>query len=127
MPGGGTAYINACKALANTQWSENEQDGAECLRKALQRPTEQIAENAGYSGPTVVSKLNAMKSGYGFNALNGQYEDMIERGVVDSSSVTMTALRAATSIAVSLLTTDVAIHYAPSVWWPSAPKRPDLD
>lgn len=127
VPGGGTAYINACKALANTQWSENEQDGAECLRKALQRPTEQIAENAGYSGPTVVSKLNAMKSGYGFNALNGQYEDMIERGVVDSSSVTMTALRAATSIAVSLLTTDVAIHYAPSVWWPSAPKRPDLD
>ena len=128
VPGGGAALVYAGRALRKLKIENaDQQAGIEIVRRAIQAPIRQIAENAGYSGSTVVSKLNEMNSGYGFNALSGQYEDMIERGVVDSSSVTVTALRAATSIAVSLLTTDVAIHYAPSVWWPSAPERPDLD
>ncbi len=127
VPGGGTTYLAASKVVERTKWTENDKAGALCVQRALLRPLEQIARNAGFSGSMVVAKTGSMDAGYGFDVRSGKYVDMAAAGIVDAAPVATTALRAAASLAGSLLTTDVAIHYAPSVWWPPPPERPRSD
>ena len=127
VPGGGTAYMAASNVLEATEWTENVKAGALCLQRALLRPLEQIAQNAGFSGSTVVNRVRSMDAGYGFDVRSGEYVDMTQAGIVDAASVAKAALRAAASLASALLTTDVAIHYAPAMWWPPAPERPRSD
>ncbi len=109
VAGGGTAFVNAIpavEALAATL-SGDEKIGAGIIAKALQAPVRQIAENAGLDGSVVFEKIkNAGKVGYGFDAYNEVYCDMIPSGIVDPTKVTRSALENAASVASSVLTTE---------------------
>ncbi len=124
VAGGGIAFLTAANTLATTKWADDEQAGAICLTSSLKRPTEQIAINSGHAGSTIISQIYDLDPGYGYDAITGNYVNMKEAGIIDATSVTIHALRIACSIAVNLLKTNVAIHYAPSAKWPKAPERP---
>ena len=116
VPGGGTAYINtipAVSALCNTV-DGDELIGVKLVLKALEAPLFQIAENAGHSGAVVVDKVkNADKVGYGFDAYNEVYVDMMEVGIVDPVKVTRSAIQNAASIASTVLTTEAVVANQP--------------
>src|SRR5437667_2808798 len=114
VPGGGVALVIALPALDSikTKLAE-EMTGVNILRRALEEPLRQIAENAGYEGPIVVAKVREQPFGYGFDATIGQYVDMFQAGIIDPAKVTRTALQNAVSIAALLLTTDTLITDAP--------------
>ena len=83
------------------------------VRKALEAPARQIADNAGASGEVVVNAVRAMKTGEGYDALKGEYGDMFDRGIVDAAKVTRSALQNAASIAAMVLTTETLITDLP--------------
>jgi chaperonin GroEL len=114
VPGGGVALVIALPALdgIKTKLAE-EMTGVNILRRALEEPLRQIAENAGYEGPVVVANVRENPFGYGFDATTGQYVDMFQAGIVDPVKVTRAALQNAVSIASMLLTTDTLITDAP--------------
>ncbi len=109
VAGGGTAFVNAIpavEALANTLTGD-EKIGASIIAKALQAPVRQIAENAGLDGSVVYEKIKSAETvGYGFDAYNEVYCDMIPSGIVDPTKVTRSALENAASVASSVLTTE---------------------
>ena len=109
VAGGGTAFVNAIpavEALANTLTGD-EKIGASIIAKALQAPVRQIAENAGVDGSVVYEKIKSAETvGYGFDAYNEVYCDMIPSGIVDPTKVTRSALENAASVASSVLTTE---------------------
>ncbi|MEQ1857707.1 MAG: chaperonin GroEL, partial [Longimicrobiales bacterium] len=108
VPGGGVALLRAQAALKNFKVDrEDEQIGVEILKRALEHPIRQIAENAGAEGSIVVENVRANKDkvGYGYNALTDTYEDLVKAGVIDPTKVVRTALQNAASIAGLLLTT----------------------
>ncbi len=115
VPGGGTALLRAADALANLKGDDNdEQTGITIVRKALEQPIRQIAENAGVEGSVVVDKVRAQKDpNYGLNADTVEYGDLLKQGVVDPAKVVRTALQNAASIASLLLTTEVLITDIP--------------
>ncbi|NCE64781.1 chaperonin GroEL [Pseudoflavonifractor sp. 524-17] len=109
VAGGGTAYINAVPAVEKLldQVDGDEKTGVRIIAKALTEPAKQIAANAGIDGSVVLEKLReAGKVGYGFDAYNETYVDMIAAGIVDPTKVTRSALENAASIAATLLTTE---------------------
>ena len=112
LPGGGTAYLNVIadvKALIDTVEGD-EKTGVKIVVKALEEPVRQIAANAGLDGAVVVNEiLNANKTGYGFDAYNEEYVDMMEKGIVDPTKVTRSALQNAASIASVVLTTEAVV------------------
>ena len=112
LPGGGTAYLNVIndvKALIDTVEGD-EKTGVKIVVKALEEPVRQIAANAGLDGAVVVNEiLNSGKSGYGFDAYNEEYVDMMEKGIVDPTKVTRSALQNAASIASVVLTTEAVV------------------
>ena len=112
LPGGGTAYLNVIadvKALVDTVEGD-EKTGVKIVVKALEEPVRQIAANAGLDGAVVVNEiLNANKTGYGFDAYNEEYVDMMEKGIVDPTKVTRSALQNAASIASVVLTTEAVV------------------
>jgi len=114
VPGGGVTLVIALPALDSikTKLAE-EMTGVNILRRALEEPLRQIAENAGYEGPVVVANVRERPFGYGFDATTGQYVDMFQAGIVDPVKVTRAALQNAVSIAALLLTTDTLITDAP--------------
>ncbi len=116
VPGGGTAYINtigAVSELCNTVEGD-ELIGVKLVLKALEAPLYQIAENAGHDGAVVVDKVkNADKVGYGFDAYNEVYVDMMEAGIVDPVKVTRSAIQNAASIASTVLTTEAVVANQP--------------
>ncbi|MBQ4556825.1 MAG: chaperonin GroEL [Clostridia bacterium] len=116
VPGGGTAYINTIPAvtdLCNTV-DGDELVGVKLVLKALEAPLYQIAENAGHDGAVVVDKVkNSGKAGYGFDAYNEVYVDMMETGIVDPTKVTRSALQNAASIASTVLTTEAVVANQP--------------
>ena len=116
VPGGGTAYINtipAVAALCDTV-DGDELVGVKLVLKALEAPLYQIAENAGHDGAVVVDKVkNSGKAGYGFDAYNEVYVDMMEAGIVDPTKVTRSALQNAASIASTVLTTEAVVANQP--------------
>ncbi len=116
VPGGGTAYINtipAVAALCDTVEGD-ELVGVKLVLKSLEAPLYQIAENAGHDGAVVVDKVkNSGKAGYGFDAYNEVYVDMMETGIVDPTKVTRSALQNAASIASTVLTTEAVVANQP--------------
>jgi len=114
VSGGGVAYVQAISALSElTTDSMDEKVGLDIVRRALEEPLRQIANNAGMEGSVVVEKVRVAEPGVGFNALNGEYTNMIEAGIVDPAKVTRSALQNAASIAAMILTTETLVADKP--------------
>ena len=115
VPGGGVAFLRAIASLdrARKDARGDEKIGVEIVRRALEEPLRQIADNAGVEGAIVVQKVNAGEGGFGFNADTEDYEDMIAAGLLDPTKVTRTALENAASIAGLLLTTEAVVADIP--------------
>ena len=111
VAGGGSAYIHASKEVAKLvdELDGDEKTGANIVLDALQSPLYTIAENAGNDGKEVVGKIIDSKPGQGFDALNGEYVEMVEAGILDPAKVTRSALQNATSVASTLLTTESVV------------------
>jgi chaperonin GroEL len=109
VPGGGVALIRAQKALDSLAVDEEQRFGVALLRRAIEEPLRQIAQNAGQEGAVVVGKVREGKGTYGYNAASGEYGDLLEMGVIDPAKVVRTALENAASVAGLLLTTDALI------------------
>jgi chaperonin GroEL len=109
VPGGGVALLRAAEAVAEAKLKGDERFGADIVRRALEAPLRQIAQNAGYDGAVVVEIVREKGASTGFNALTGEYVDMFKAGVIDPAKVVRTALQNAASIAGLLLTTDSMI------------------
>ena len=129
VAGGGTAYVNAVpaveKLLKTTEGDEK--TGVQIVARALTEPMRQISANAGIDGSVVLEKVkNSRKVGYGFNALNETYCDMISSGIVDPTKVTRSALENAASVAGVLLTTESLVTDKPEPPAPVAPAAPDM-
>ncbi len=109
VAGGGTALINAMPAVSKLieTLDGDEKTGAQIVLKALESPVRQIAANAGLEGSVIIDKIiSSGKSGYGFNAYDEEYVDMISAGIVDPTKVTRSALQNASSVASMVLTTE---------------------
>ncbi|MBU6234578.1 MAG: chaperonin GroEL [Alphaproteobacteria bacterium] len=115
IAGGGVALLYATKALEGLKGDNNDQQvGIDIIRRALQAPVRQIAENAGSEGSVVVGKLLDQKdTSFGFNAQNGEYVNMVKAGIIDPVKVVRTALQDASSVASLLITTEAMIFEAP--------------
>jgi chaperonin GroEL len=115
VPGGGVIFIRGQKALDNFKVAEeDEQIGVQIVRRALEEPLRQIAQNAGHEGSIVVEKVRADKNpNFGFNAESEEYGDLVRQGVIDPTKVARTALQNATSIASLLLTTEAIVTELP--------------
>jgi chaperonin GroEL len=127
VPGGGVAFIRAMKALDNIKLSEEEDMGVKLVRRALEEPVRQIANNAGFEGATVVHHVMEGKGNYGFNAERGQYEDLVAAGIIDPTKVARFALQNAASVAGLLMTTEAAISEKPRKKKAEAPPMPAED
>jgi len=113
VPGGGVALLRASVTLENIKLEGDEQTGVNILKRAVEEPIRQIAQNAGIDGAVVVQKVKEGKDDFGFNAGTMVYENLILAGVVDPTKVTRTALENAVSAASMLLTTEVVISDLP--------------
>jgi len=115
VAGGGTALIYATKALADIKGANQDQCvGIDIIRRALQAPLRQIAENAGVDGAVVAGKLLESKDcNFGYNAQSGEYTDMIKAGIVDPTMVVRTALQDAASVGGLLITTEAMVTEEP--------------
>jgi chaperonin GroEL len=110
VTGGGVALLRCQPAVAKLKLEEEEQIGAEIVRRALEEPIRMIAQNAGAEGSIVVAKVRESKEkNFGYNALTDSYEDLVAAGVIDPTKVTRTALQNAASIAGLLLTTEAVV------------------
>jgi chaperonin GroEL len=110
LPGGGTAFVDAQRVLEDIDGLTGEQAiGAKIVRDALSEPLRWIASNAGHDGLTTAAEVRELPPGHGFDALSGDYVDMIDAGVIDAAKVTRSALQSAVSIAALLLTTEALI------------------
>lgn len=122
LPGGGVAYIRALPALERIKGAnEDEQIGIEIVAAALTAPLENIAANAGAQGKVVVEKVKGMKGNNGYNALTGEYQDLVANMVIDPKKVTRSALENAASVASMFLTLEAAICEIPKKEAPAAP------
>ncbi|GAF36576.1 chaperonin GroEL [Lentilactobacillus farraginis] len=121
VPGGGTALINVIPEIAKLEADGDEATGINIVRRALEEPVRQIAENAGVEGSVIVEKLKDEKPGIGYNAANGKFEDMIDDGIVDPTKVTRSALQNAASVSALLLTTEAVVAEEPKPDTPAAP------
>ena len=115
VPGGGTALLTSIKALSKLEPENDDQRvGVDIIRRSLQSPIRQIAENAGEDGAVIANQvLNSKVKGYGFNAQTGKYVDMIEEGIIDPTKVVRTALQDAASVAGLLIKTEAMVADAP--------------
>ena len=111
VAGGGTAYIEASKKVAELVASleGDEKTGAKIIMKALEAPLFHIASNAGLEGAVIINNVREAKDGVGYDAYNEAYVDMIEAGILDPAKVTRSALQNATSVASTLLTTESVV------------------
>ncbi len=109
VPGGGVAFIRAIESLKNVKADGDEATGVDILRRALEAPAKQIAENAGEEGAVVVQKIKEGKGSFGFNAKTLEYEDLLKAGVVDPKKVVRVALENASSAAAMFLTTETVV------------------
>ena len=116
VPGGGVALLRASKVLPGlTPENDDQRVGMDIIRKALQAPVRQIAENAGVEGSIVVGKLLEKKDqNFGYNAATDKYEDLVKSGVIDPVKVVRTALQDAASVAGLLITTEAMVAEKPS-------------
>ncbi len=109
VSGGGVALINVIKAVDAVEAEGDEMTGVKLVKKALEEPLRQIANNAGVEGSVVVEKVKEAADGVGYNALSGVYENMIDAGIIDPAKVTRSAVQNAASIAAMVLTTEAVV------------------
>ena len=129
VAGGGVALISAVGEVDKLvkSLSGDEKTGAQIVRKALEAPIRQIAENAGVNGGVVVEKVLASRRvNYGYDALTGTYGDMIVKGIIDPTKVTRSALQNAASVAGTLLTTESIVCDIPEPPAPAVAPNPDM-
>ena len=125
VPGGGVALLRAGKALQNLKMDGDEQIGIDIIRKASEEPLRQISGNAGYEGAIIIEKVRSNDDfAYGFNAANGQFENLVQSGVIDPTKVTRSALQHAASISALMLTTEAMIAEIPEKKAPAGPGGP---
>ncbi len=113
VPGGGTAYIDIIDSLDSIVLEGDAKTGVDIVKRALEEPLRQIANNAGHEGSVVVEKVKGSGKGIGFNAMTEEYVDMIAAGIVDPAKVTRSALQNAASIAAMILTTETLVSDKP--------------
>ncbi|WP_119681204.1 chaperonin GroEL [Indioceanicola profundi] len=115
LPGGGVALLRAAQALEGlTAINEDQRHGIEIVRRAVQQPLRQIAENAGFDGAVVAARvMDGTEYGWGFDAQTGQYRDLVAAGIIDPAKVVRTALQDAASVAGLLITTEAMVGEAP--------------
>ncbi|HJK98648.1 MAG TPA: chaperonin GroEL [Polyangiaceae bacterium LLY-WYZ-14_1] len=113
VPGGGVALIRGAVGLDKLEVSDEQRVGVNIVRRAIEEPLRQIAGNAGLEGSIVVNEVRNGKGGYGFNAANETYEDLIDAGVIDPTKVVRTALQNSASVAGLMLTTEALVAEAP--------------
>jgi chaperonin GroEL len=124
VAGGGTAYINAIPAVEKllSELEGDEKTGVKLVIRALEAPLRQIADNAGLDGSVILDKVKSSgKVGYGFDAYNETYVDMLEVGIVDPTKVTRSALQNAASVAATVLTTEAVVSDKKEPAAPAAP------
>jgi len=128
VPGGGVALLRAAKFINSVGANEDQVAGINIVRRALQAPIRQIAENAGDEGSIVVGEINSKnKADYGYNAQTGEYGDLIKMGIIDPVKVVRSALQDAASVASLLVTTEAMVADAPSKdSGGGAPAMPDM-
>ena len=128
VAGGGLALLEAAKALENipAELSEDEKVGFKIVRRSLEEPMRQIADNAGIDGAIVAERAKTEKKGVGYNAYTAEWVNMMEAGIIDPAKVTTSALRNAASIAGTLLTTECAVTDIPEPKTPAAPAGGDM-
>ncbi len=125
VPGGGVALVRSLSAIEDLKLEGDEAIGADIIKRALEAPIRQIAENAGIEGAIVVNEVKSNKSdSYGFNAAKEEYEDLIKAGIIDPTKVTRSALQNAASVAGLMLTTEATIIEIPEK--ENAPAVPDM-
>jgi chaperonin GroEL len=122
VPGGGVALLRAAYAITVKGVNPDQQAGVNLVKRALQEPVRQIANNAGDEGSVVVGKILENSSpNFGYNAQTGEYGDLITMGVVDPVKVVRTALQDAASVASLLITTEAMIAEVPKDAAPAMP------
>ncbi|MFP3912870.1 MAG: chaperonin GroEL, partial [Desulfobacteraceae bacterium] len=124
VPGGGVAYIRALKALETAKLKGDEQLGVKLIKRALEEPVRQIANNAGFEGSIVVKRVMDGEGNSGFNAEKGIYEDLMKAGIVDPTKVTRFALQNAASVAGLLMTTEAMVTDKPKKKKNAVPDMP---
>ncbi len=121
VPGGGVAYLRCLKALEDLKLEGEEQQGVNIVRRALEEPARQIANNAGEEGSVIVQKIKAGEGAFGYNAETGEFCDLYEAGVIDPTKVTRSALQNAASVASLMLTTECMVAELPKEEKPEMP------
>jgi chaperonin GroEL len=124
VAGGGTALVNVIKAVAALEEEGDVQTGINIVLRALEEPVRQIAENAGVEGSVVVEHLKSQDPEVGYNAATGNWENMIDAGIIDPTKVTRSALQNAASVSSLLLTTEAVVADKPEPNAPAAPAAP---
>jgi chaperonin GroEL len=131
VPGGGAAFIHALKALDDSlkkkgDFTPDELTGAQLLKRVLEEPLRRIAVNAGEEGSVIVEEVKKAKKGIGYDAMRGEYVNMVEKGIIDPLKVTRSALENAASIATMILTTETLVTEIPEKEKPMpAPPMPE--
>ena len=126
VSGGGTALVNVIDKVAELAEEGDVQTGINIVLRALEEPVRQIAENAGFEGSVIVERLKGEETGVGLNAATGNWENMVEAGIVDPTKVVRSALQNAASVASLLLSTEAVVADHPEPEAPQAP-NPGMD
>ena len=113
VPGGGVALIRCEPALAALKFDDDRRYGVDIIRRALEQPLRQIAENGGVEGAIVAARVREGQGAFGYNAASGEYEDLVHAGVIDPTKVVRVALQNAASVAALMLTTEALIAATP--------------
>jgi len=113
LPGGGVALLRASQQVKPEKLTDDEEVGYKIVLRACRAPIMQIADNAGLDGGIVCEKVAEMKGPMGFNAMTGQYEDLVKAGIIDPTKVVRCALQNAASVATLLLTSDALVAEKP--------------
>jgi chaperonin GroEL len=113
IPGGGVALVNAISSLDELTLDGDEATGVRIVRRALEEPLRQLADNAGLEGSVVVGKVRELPEGHGLNVDTGEYVDLIAEGIIDPAMVTRSALANAASIAKNIITTEALVVETP--------------
>jgi chaperonin GroEL len=125
VAGGGVAYLRCLKALEKVELPGEAQMGVNLIKRALEEPVRQIANNAGFEGSVVVQKVKEGKGNFGFNAETGEYEDLMKAGIIDPAKVTRFALQNAASVASLLMTTEAMVAEKPKKKSPQPAMPPE--
>lgn len=124
LPGGGVALLRSIPGLEKIELEGDERTGLNILKRALEKPIRQIAENSGLDGAVVVEKVKDKKGNFGFNAQKSEYEDLVQVGVIDPTKVVRTTLENAASAASMFLTTEAVVATLPKKEEQKTPPMP---